>query len=401
MLKKIISSAAFSKKEWLATGVIFFVMCGYYFYILYNQISTDVQPHAAMAHSFIVNHDRLTPNFLYFFLVAALTGFSKNYHAYYVSSILLISAAIALKFAITDYCFKKYTTFERKPVYSLSAALIMLFVFALPGAKFFIIRDFYLGQIAANVWHNSTVIFLMPFALLLFFASFKMLGSHRVSKKEIAYIVILILLNALIKPSFLFALLPSVAGVVLFRVIFLKYPFSNLLLLLPFAGAIFLIAVEYFLIYKLNYVSTVSGTSNEQTKVVLAPFEVWNSFSANTIPAALLSSLFFPFMYIVLSKGAVLKDKLVQFALLNFATGLLIWILFAEEGGRKFHGNFYWQNVPACYLVFFSMLIYYSKQLKNTAVSKSVKITAGSILLLHFLWGIFYWAKIIIFKGYS
>lgn len=105
-------------------------------------------------------------------------------------------------------------------------------------------------------------------------------------------------------------------------------------------------------------------------------------------------------MYIITTKGAVLNDKLVQFAGLNLIIGLLVWILFAEEGARKFHGNFYWQNVPGCYLLFFSMLIYYINQFKKSNSKPLVKMLEAFALLLHFLWGIFYWVKIVIFKSY-
>jgi len=44
----------------------------------------------------------------------------------------------------------------------------LLFVFSLPSVQVFTNKFYYLGQFTPNVWHNSTTIFLMPFALLLF-----------------------------------------------------------------------------------------------------------------------------------------------------------------------------------------------------------------------------------------
>lgn len=266
MVKKIISSVSFSKNEWLATGIVFILMCGYYFFILNSRILTDVQHHAAIAHSFVVNNDKLTPNFLYFILVAAFTGFSSHYPLYYASSIFLLSSAIALKFAITLFNFKRYTSSSINTFYCLTAAIVMLFVFALPGIKSVISHNLFYGQIVANVWHNSTVIFLMPFALLLFFSSYKMLYTETASKNNFSYIVVLLIVNALIKPSFLFSLLPSVFAIIVFRIATGKYSFSKLLLFLPFVIAILLVGAEYVIIYKFNYISIASGTSNEKQK---------------------------------------------------------------------------------------------------------------------------------------
>jgi hypothetical protein len=402
MSLKIISNAGLNKTEWTATFAVFFIMCGYYLLLLHYRISSDIQPHAAIAHSFVVNADKISPNFLYFFLVALLTGFSKYYNIYYASSIFLIAVSIASKFAITINCLKKYTDNYKGSLYYIAAAIIMLFVFALPGFNFFFItRDFYLGQLVPNVWHNSTVIFLMPFAVLLFLLSYRMFYTNGWSKKDTIWVVVLILLNALIKPSFLFVLLPSVFIITIYRLLFLNYQISSLKKLLPFSLAIILITLEYLLIYKLNYVSEVTAGSTKQSGIIVAPFEVWRSYANNNIFIAIVTSLFFPLLYILLSKGRVMQNKLIQFTSLHFLIGLLVWILFAEEGERKFHGNFYWQIVPAYYLFFLSLVIYFINENRKGMYHRFVQTAIGVAILLHFVWGVFYWAKIIIFRGYN
>ena len=212
MFNRLIKLTNNKNANWIAAIIIFLFFSIYYFIILYNRVSTDIQAHAAMAYSFAVDHDKLTPNFLYFFLVALLSGFTKYYPVYYVASIVLLCAAIAIKFLLNNFYLKKYAAPGDNKALPFALSFMMLFVFALPGLNFFHVKDFYLGQLVPNVWHNSTVIFLMPFAMLLFFKSYELLFSNNQNTdgKNIIQITVLVIINALIKPSFLFTLLPSV-----------------------------------------------------------------------------------------------------------------------------------------------------------------------------------------------
>jgi hypothetical protein len=276
-------------------------------------------------------------------------------------------------------------------------AVVLLFIFCLPGINFFKDKNFYLGQLAPNVWHNSTVIFLAPFSIILFFETINFLNQKVNNRFQQVLIFILVLLNALIKPSFLFTIIPVVFIFITFG--FLKFGLRRTIqLALPYLAGFFLIVLEYILIYRLN---TQSGFgAKEQSSVILSPFEMWGHFSAN-MPVAFFTSCFFPIIYLVYSKGKVLKNQLVSFACMNFLFAILIWILFIETGFRRYHGNFYWQVVIANYLLFFSMLIHFLQQAKSQIMNTSAKRIIFAIFSLHFIWGVIYWVKIIWFRGYS
>jgi hypothetical protein len=242
----------------------------------------------------------------------------------------------------------------------------------------------------------------MPFAILLFFKSYELLFLDKVqqNKNLLIQITVLVIINVLIKPSFLFALIPSVFILFCYNKLFLAGSNNKFTQLLPYLFGIFFIAVEYYIIYQLNYTSSISSSEGESSKVIVAPFKVWEHFS-NNIPITFITSLFFPLVYVIVSKLRVLKDKIVQFAGLIFFVGLSIWVLFAEEGGRMFHGNFFWQMVVACYLLFFSFLLHFVSDVKLKKLSNKKQLIIGTAFLLHFIWGAFYWLKIIIFNGYS
>jgi hypothetical protein len=377
----------------------FVVFCGYYGALLLLHTSSDIQAHAQIAYAYAVNDDKLFPNFLYFFLVALFAGFSKNIYFYYGASVVLISLAITAKFFLTQYYLKKYSLSLKEKVSCLFPAIAMLFAFALPAVNLFTANEYYLGQLPANTWHNSTVIFLMPFSMLLFFKTYGLLirGNER-SVQQQWQVFFLVVINALIKPSFLFTLIPSVF---LFFAWFNLFSASNkkkVYVLLPFIGGIIFIAIEYYLIFMQTHISTVVS-NNEKSSVVIAPFVVWKNYSPNML-IAFFTSCFFPLVYIVASKFEVLKNKLVQFAVVNYVIAILIWILFAEEGPRKFDANFIWQVIVATYLLFLCFLIQLISDWHTTAISKTKKNIIATAFLLHFVWGVVYWIKIIIFKGY-
>jgi len=390
----------FKNKALLVTGILLFsLFCVYYFIILYLRVDTDVQPHSAIAYSFAVNHDKLTPNFLYFLLVALLAGFSKYSYLYYGSSIILISLAITAKYFLNKFYIEKYTTIEPGKPLVLLLSVVMLFVFCLPGLNIFHEKTFYIGQLAPNVWHNSTVIFLMPFAIVLFFKTYELLFENGNKKNLQLQILLLIILNVLIKPSFLFVLIPSAMLFWFFNSISKGNLFSNITKLTPFVLGIIFIVIEYYIIYKLNYTSDVVDKS-KNSGVIISPLEVWKHFS-DSIPIAIFSSCFFPIVYIIFSRAVALKNKLVQFAGVNYILAVLIWALFAEDGYRKFHGNFYWQVVVAGYLLFFCLLLNFINDIKLSRLNKIQQLIIGGSFLLHFGWGVLYWVKIIIFNGYS
>jgi hypothetical protein len=399
MLKKISSITGLANGELLTGLFIFFLMGAYYSLILIGRVSTDIQVHASVAHSFVVNNDKLTPNFLYFFLVAALTGFSSTYKFYYVSSVFLLSTAITAKFFLNLEYLKKYAAVNFR--LNIFLAISMLFVFALPSLDFIRIKSFYLGQLAPVVWHNSTVIFLMPFSLLLFFKVYELLysNSDSVKKKDILILFSLLLINALIKPSFLFTILPVFCFLALSKTIKKGIKKNIVYGFFCFVAAALFILLEYYLIYKANNISTINNINGEKSSVIIEPFVVWKNFSTNLF-FSLITSCFFPIIYLICYFRQALRNSMVIFSLCNFIAGVAEWSLLAEEGPRKFHGNFYWQVVVVMYLLFFTLVLDFLKNNKTINKKNVKQVIVISAFSFHVLWGIFYWVKIILFRGY-
>lgn len=378
---------------------VFVFFAGYFVLLLFRHTSSDIQAHAGIAYAYAVNGDKLFPNFLYFFLVAFLSGFSANMHIYYAASVVLIAAAVAAKFFISKKMLQQYCGSRNIGKESfLLPAVMMLFVFALPSLNFFNFNQYYYGQLPPNVWHNSTVIFLMPFSILLFFSSCQLLYEEKKPVKPLLIrIFILVIINALIKPSFLFTIIPAVGIIALFKAI-AKRSLYFAGILLPYVAGVFVVALQYYLIFKQNHIS---GVVDEGTKsdVSIAPFEVWSYYSVNML-WSFVASCFFPLVYFISTKAAILKKPMVQLASLNYLGAVAVWVLFAETGFRKYHANFCWQAIVASYLLFLTLLIQFIKDSKSGEINKWQRIVTGGAFLLHFVWGVVYWLKIIIFKTY-
>ena len=398
ILKKI---AVVSKRDLVWAAVLFLIFAAYYSFILINRIPTDLQPHAKMAYSFSQGEVKLLPNFLYFFLLSLFTGFSRQYSLYYIPTVILMSLAITAKFFITKFYAEKFCSIcNQNKTYAYLIAIVMLFIFALPGLNYFTSNEFYMGQLVPNVWHSSTTIFLMPFAEILFFESYRLLFlEEKKIKKKIFQIVLLLILNALIKPSFLFTLLPTVALFFFLQYFFLKKEKGYWVKVLPYIIGFVFIGVEYYCIYKLNY-SGVSYGDKTNPGIAFEPFAIWLSYSPD-LTVAFITSCFFPLIYIIFSKGKVLKNKLIQFSLCNYLIGLSLWILLAEQGFRRSDGNFFWQMVATSYLLFFTLLMEFLNAVKLNNSTKMQQCIIGGSFFLHFVWGVFYWLKIIIFNNYA
>ncbi len=387
----------FFKNNWIASVLIFIFFASYYTAVLFRHIDTDIQAHAYIAYKFITTGGALTPNFLYFIVIALFAGFSKYKLMYYAASVLVISLSLTAKYFLNVMYFNKISTQQlvhhNKSDY-ISACL--MFLFCLPGLNYFENNNFLLGQLATNVWHNSTIIFLFPFAIMLFFEGYRFVENFE--KKKILLLISLIVINVLIKPSFLFTIIPTIMCWVIFK---RGKNNQSLLFSVLFLSvlAIILIFAQYFIIYVTTPTITGADCKSCSDGVTIEPFAVWKYYSLS-MPLSFISSMFFPIIYFILSKGRVLKDGLVKFATINWLAGILIYILFVESGGRKYYGNFGWQMIIGNYLLFFVLAIKLFSNIKELT-NKNIfyKILTFSFFL-HFLWGVVYFFRILFYKSY-
>ncbi len=350
-------------------------------------VKTDIQQHANLTKNLLADGARVPGNFLYYFVVAALGFLSENPGVLILSSSFALAFAVAFKFYFT----KKFMFAINKDAFSESIMKmnkLELLVIVGAGLSIFahnllaIPKNMYLGNVPPNVWHNSTTIFLMPVAVLLFWKSYEVLMKSKTEIKDLFFISILIALNLAIKPSFF---LSFVAAFPLMSLIKNKLNKSFWIQMLPIIVGCGLLIFQAKVIYS---ESTTNAYSSGSLK--LAPFHIWNYFTGKTIHLSLFASCLFPFLLVLAYFKEIKKSVVFHYASLIFIISLLWYILVSETGPREYHGNFSWQAIVGSYILFMTsvtlFLRYAFQKEKFTRRDKILSIVLG----LHVLSGFIY-----------
>ena len=354
----------------------------------------DMHDHAAFARKMCTGEIPYTGNFLVYLLVNIFSFFTAKVTPTELSLCGLLALAGVYRFSLTQQKITevvKEINFQSSWWLTVLLSLSMLFVFAIPLPGY--LSDdhyFYIGNYVPNVWHNSTILFLFPFALLLFEQSYKQLEKY--SLKRNALIFILILLNLMIKPSYFFVFICVYPVLLLVRYKFNKEFWLSIIPLV--VGFIFMI-LEYWIIYK-----TGTPSNKEASSVIFLPFYRNPEFAElGWIPLTMAFSLLFPLLYSIINLPKMLKSSLFWYTFLSFAVSVLIFLFISESGPRASHGNFYWQIVICTWLCFFVALLSLVKDFYTSG--KSFKnILLASLFSIHVIIGIIYFVHILITGSY-
>ncbi len=357
-------------------------------------IHSDLIGHAnAVAQSYIEGTRAYNSNFLYYFTIY-LASFGKVELLKY-ASILVLSLFVLFKFNLT---YNYLTQNNEKPsVANGITTLMLVFSSAIYLPNLLLFRRFYTETYTLNVWHNSTTIFLMPFAILLFLSSMKQLNSY--SHKRLWIILILILLNSFAKPHYLFVYVVALPITVF---LYKKDWTDRLRQLTPCIVAAILIFTMKFLIQ--SNPETMQGGDGEGLKIIINPLGKTINYLDTVFWKAgiwvlinIVTGLLFPIVGMYFLKDKIKDNPEIVFSLVAVIAALLIANLFTETESRLRHGNFKWQIFPSFYIFF--MVI--AKQLLPQIQSFSFKKLnlVQSVFLMHFVFGCMYVLKIFV-TGY-
>ncbi|MEO6882681.1 MAG: hypothetical protein ABI199_01510 [Bacteroidia bacterium] len=348
----------------------------------------DIPDHNAFAFAVFHGHEVLPVHFLYFLILQIPQLFFKNIIAVHIFSVIILTLSVLYKYKISQRIFSNSlqdsvsADFLAKKSVLFFCLLIPFLVMISENIIWKFSATMFLGYIPLNTWHNSTTIFLMPFALLLFYQSYQYL-LHPDSKK-LWIILFLILLNLIIKPSFFMSFIIAFPLFCLLRFGLSKFFF--LAAGITFIGALGLLVESKIGVY----------IGSTVISIKIAPFSVWAHWSDN-IPLSFLSSLLFPLVFMIVYFKEVKNNLLLKYSIALFTVALLVYIIFTESGIRQFDANFAWQIIICYYILFLTTAIAFYKQCA-TKISLHIK---DKILLLifcaHIFTGIIYILKSPIF----
>src|SRR5262249_45130307 len=213
----------------LLAGILFLSGATVFGLMFYLEIITDIQYHAVAAQKSLATL-HFPPHFLYFAtldLFAHCTSSSLN--AFFGIATFVLGCAVAGKYCAAVRMARGTLHLEGDQSKAglrtgvVIGLFLISFAHALPRTPLYYIVAgqpcpetvlsyfVYLGRTTCNIWHNSTTIFLMPFAVLLFYQTYLLLHRGSTSLPALAALIVL---NVAAKPSFVMVMgvaLPLIA----------------------------------------------------------------------------------------------------------------------------------------------------------------------------------------------
>lgn len=372
---------------------IFALMVGIFAYIMFViKWNSDLPAHTHIAQQMLEEHRLFSTNFLMYFLINLLTFFTGAKYPMRAVLVLLLAAANTAKYTIVREAFREWTSSKTAKLASFS----MLFVYIIPLMYFlkplgiFLSADnMYLGYYVPNVWHNSTILCMMPFAIACYLLSVKQFKQYTDRRNK--YISLFLVLSVLVKPSFFFVYVIAYPIIMLSHYGLSKTFSKSLLPLL--AGGICLV-YEYVTIY---YSGVNDGSSVVIDIAQLFTLDFWQSRILY-----LVVSLSLPLLFLCLYGRTIVRDPEFWFVLIMLVCGLGIMWCCRETGPRATHGNFGWQTIATMWFVYFYML----KTAINSEASPSLQwggYSQKAILIifgLHVIMGFVYLGKFLVTKSF-
>ncbi len=327
----------------IGAGAIGLIALAIFVEIFRRDVATDLAVHADMT-IVALQSGEWQGNVLFYGLNALFAGFSTDERTVRIAAAAVLTLAVSAKYLVTW----RFADGElrrdgvgRGSVPALAVLLVLLMLcFSLPT------KTIYIGQLPANVWHNSTTILLMPFAVLLFTTSLAYVRT--LDPRWLLWALGVGLLGILAKPTFAMAV-----GFVLpvFALLERRQRRAVGGALALSVGLATLIVVQYFYVYYLG-----PGTSEADSDVVLKPWHVWSVYS-ESIWRSVLASIAFPLVALVVLRRRLWSYDAFRYAVLLTVVGIGMFALLSETGPRELDGNFAWQAYVAVYMLFMVVLV--------------------------------------------
>lgn len=315
-------------------------------------VVSDVPVHITALRRFQDSHNFPVYS-LWFRLIDLTAGSSKNYNTLSYIAIFYLVFFVTLKYIMT---YSILRTTQTKTLLTLFAAISLVIVMPIlsyyesasyPNVSSLNNFHLYLGNIAPNQWHNSTLILAMPFNLGLFYFSVKYAESDRL--RSFFTMGALSLISILCKPNYALNFLPAFC----LYLLFLNYKEKTLFKGLIKTG---LIAIPSILVLLFQWYFTFKHyqLSPYVSKTIISPLTVWKLYSPH-IFVSLLLSIAFPLTIAVLYFKKI--DLYLGLSWFVFIVSLCAFSLLAEYPIYA-SADYLWGAIAANYILFlFSMRV--------------------------------------------
>lgn len=381
----------------VAVGV-FMLLC--FAYVMFGIADdSDLPAHARGAQMMLKENRLFENNFLMYLMANVLSFFSGAMFPIQCAIVFLIAASNTAKYVLVRNEMSRAIPFGCAKM----ASLALLFVFIIPVfyfLKFFGLflsaNTMYLGYYVPNVWHNSTILCMMPFAIVTYSLSVRQFACFDARRNW--HIVLCVVLGALMKPSFFFIYMVAYPACMFARYRFGKEFFYSLI---PIFAGCMCVMYEYLTIY--------DGEDGSGVVISVSPLFTLGFWRSHIM--YLTASMCFPIIFVLSYWKEIRWDREFWFVMIMLVVALGIYWCCAETGERACHGNFGWQVIAGMWFVFYYMLKiilknssnYFGNKKKNETnwFERRKSIAFLGIYGIHVGMGLFYLFKFLITKSYA
>ena len=330
------------------------------------------------------------------FAANLLSGFSGNLFLIKIALVVLIALANTAKYVLVKKEFSRMISSKQ----AMIASLALLFVFVIPVLYFLKIfgvflttNNMYLQYYVPNVWHNSTILCMMPFAIITYYLSVRQFEEF--NSKRNGLITLYVVLGALVKPSFFFIYAIGDPICMFVRYRSHKEFFYSLI---PIVMGCLCVCYEFVTIY--------DGEDGSGVAISVLPLFTLAFWKSRFLYFAVSMAL--PLLFVLFYWKEIYKDLEFWFVLIMLVVALGIYWCCHETGHRASHGNFGWQVISAMWFVYHFILktiLKCNKELCNEGVKNPcnghcIRVNKGFVVLygLHVAMGVLYLIKYCITK---
>jgi hypothetical protein len=252
-------------------------------------------------------------------------------------------------------------------------------------------KQHYIGYENANMWHNSTYVFMRLFAVLTIIAFLKLYLNYKekIDVKDYLIYTLLLTVTTGFKASFLTVFAPMLA-IILLVDLCKGTKFKN----------VFIMALSVVLPMGVMVLqSIVMSGSDNSNGYTISPFTAL-AMRGDHPKATLILSVLFPLIVLFTHVKDFYKDKLYFGTLIMWAVSFLEVFLLLETGERNLDSNFFWGYSIALFFVFLvSMYVAIKDYLKNKPkLSAKIILSLETVILLwHVYSGVWYF--VLLFSG--
>lgn len=359
----------------------------------------DYMQHLRFAIEMQNTHSITSSHFLYHIiiilcnkLVSILYYKNPPFHNLYFSGVGVLLFCNVLTGQIIFYLFTK----TEKMSLALSFVATLGILLASP-IIILVLFDwhFYFGYIALNVYHNPTIFILKPIAISLFFAVSNNLhpSNRRANSKTLIFCFFMTILSALAKPNFIICFIPALTVFWGCMALMGKNVNWKLLCLGVVIPSLIVLSFQYYITYTS---AQIFGSSQEESGIILAPFEVMKLRSSWLVPKFFLS-IAFPLAVFFTHTRTSLRNNRVIVAWLGFIFGALYTYFLAESGPQLGSMNFIWSGQITLFILFIVSVLFLFEQRENAGYGKLFGFNPRAVFcltmfFLHIICGLLFYA---------